>query len=75
MAPPQAGGSIRRVFELIREAHRLATGNDLRPEDVRAYLRDPKELTRLVKSSDALDDPVRRARLEHLVSKEESNGL
>ena len=65
----------RCVSEVMAEAYRLATDAPLRPEDAVKYLRDPKAFCRLLESSGALDDPVRRAGLEQLLLKEESDGV
>ncbi len=65
----------RSVAVVMSEAYSLITDDPLQPADAVGYLRDPKAFCRLIESSGALDDPIRRAVLEQLVLKEESDGV
>lgn len=67
--------TARRMAIVMSDVYRVATGRTLQPEDAVGYLRDPKAFCQLLKSSGALEDPVRRVALVKAIQKEETDGV
>ena len=62
------------LWNLFAEIHQLAIGRNIQAEEAATYFGDPKRLASVVGESGILAHPVKRRRLESLVS-ERFNGL
>ncbi|MGA2877625.1 MAG: hypothetical protein ABSG13_01610 [Bryobacteraceae bacterium] len=69
------GRGLRQAVEGMKAVHRIATGMELSAEDAIRYFRDPNAFSRLVESSNALNDPIRRKAIERLIQKGATNGV
>ena len=63
-----------RLWNLFAEIHEPATGRDIQVEEAMTYFGDAKRLASVVEENGILANPVKRRRLESLVS-ERGNGL
>ena len=69
------GRGIRHAVQLMKRLHEIATGRAPSAEDAIFYFRDPKEFSRVIQSSGALDDPIRRKAMEKLIQKGAVHGV
>lgn len=78
--------TLLSLCEVMREMHRIATGQEITQQQAREYFRNPKRLAEVVESSGAVNDPEKSAALRELLEsnkvvssdkpgREESDGI
>lgn len=75
MGTRRNGHGLRHAVEVMKNAHRIATGMELSAEEAIRYFRDPKAFSHVIELSGALNDPVRRKAIERLIQKGATNGV
>jgi len=61
--------TLLRIWQVMREMHRIATGQEITQQQAREYFRNPKWLAEVVESSGAVNDPEKSATLRELLER------
>lgn len=61
--------TLLSLSEVMREMHRIATGQEITEDEARAYFRNPKRLAEAVESSGALNNRQKCAAIERLLER------